>query len=159
MSPIEALHPTRLERAYMWPFLEMRKFLAALARYWRRILVGAFVGWFAAVVLGAVALALLEVGGVITRSTSDALAIVIVLGGTALGALSAYALRAPRDAAPEPEGRRVVSRRRRAGVSPRLSETRRPPASTRLPRDRGAPRPRETVAEQPRRRRSRAANR
>lgn len=158
MSPTQALRPTRPERAYMWPFLETRKFFAALGRYWRRILVGAFVGWFAAVVLGAVALALLEVGEVISRTTSDALAIVIVLGGTGLGALSAYAMRAPREATPEPE-RRVASRSRRAGISPRGPEARRPPASTRPPRGPGAPRPRGTVVEQPRRRRSRAANR
>jgi hypothetical protein len=62
-------------------------------QHWKRILVGAFVGWIFAVIGGAFALAWLEFQQVITRSTSDELGIVLVLYGVGLGALNAYALR------------------------------------------------------------------
>jgi putative effector of murein hydrolase len=88
------------DRAFLWPFFEARLFWEALGRYWKRILVGALVGWLVAVVGGAVILATLEYEGVMSRSTADGLGIAIVLGGAALGALIAYALRpAPRSRA------------------------------------------------------------
>jgi hypothetical protein len=63
---------------------------AALREHWRRVLIGAFVGWLYAVVGGAFALASLEFWGAISRSASDELGIVIVLAGTGLGALQSY---------------------------------------------------------------------
>jgi hypothetical protein len=159
MGPSRSMHPGRWDRVFMWPFLETRRFFGAVGRYWRRILVGAFVGWLVAVVLGAVALALLELEDVISQSTSDGLAIVIVLGGVGLGALGAYAIRPSR---PEVRGReeeRVSARRGRPVISSSRQTGRRWPASTRPPRAPEGARPRGSAAAQPRRRRSRAANR
>jgi hypothetical protein len=102
--------PGRLELAYLWPYLAARRFVAALARYWRRVLVGGLVGWVLAVVLGALVLALLEVEGVLSRSTSDTFAIGIVLAGIALGALCAYAIR--------PQDRQAPARRPPASTPP-----------------------------------------
>ena len=65
----------------------------ALRKHWRRILAGAFVGWFYAVLGGAFGLASLEFHGLVSRSTSDELGIVIVLYGTGIGALLAYVFR------------------------------------------------------------------
>jgi hypothetical protein len=62
-------------------------------RHWKRILVGAFVGWVFAVVGGAFALASLEFHHVITRTTSDDLGVILVLYGVGIGALMAYTLR------------------------------------------------------------------
>lgn len=78
---------------WLWPILAAGRLQGAVRQYWKRILVGAFVGWAFAVVGGAVALVSLEVYDVITRSTSDDLGIVLVLYGVGLGALNAYALR------------------------------------------------------------------
>ncbi len=135
MSAVDPTHH-RWEQAYLWPIVESRLFLAAVGRSWRRILVGAAAGWLVSVVVGAIALAFLEVAGVISRSLSDSLGIAIVLGGTAAGALVAYAVR-PRDRETEPA----------------------PHASTRPPRARAVPRPRGTGEAPPRRRRPRAARR
>jgi hypothetical protein len=66
---------------------------AAVRLHWRRIVVGAFVGWVFAVVGGAFALASLEFHHLIGQTTSDELGIVLVLYGVGLGALNAYALR------------------------------------------------------------------
>ena len=159
MGSSRSTHPGRWDRAFMWPFLETRRFFGAVGRYWRRILVGAFVGWLFAVVLGAVALAFLELEDVISRSTSDSLAIVIVLGGVALGAFGAYAIRPSRGDTPGRDEERVPARRERPAVSASRDSARGVRVGTRPPRAPGSPRPRETVAAQPRRRRSRAANR
>jgi membrane-associated PAP2 superfamily phosphatase len=61
---------------------------------WKRILLGAFVGWIFAVVGGAFALASLEFWGLVSHDTSDSLGIATVLAGVGLGALIAYAGRA-----------------------------------------------------------------
>jgi hypothetical protein len=60
---------------------------------WKRILVGAFVGWIFAVVGGAFALASLEFWGFVSPDTSDSLGIATVLAGVGLGALIAYSAR------------------------------------------------------------------
>lgn len=80
-------------------FLAVDRLRSAVRIHWKRILVGAFVGWVFAVVGGAFALASLEFHHLISRTTSDELGIVIVLYGVGIGALNAYALRpVPRDA-------------------------------------------------------------
>ena len=66
---------------------------AAVRHRWKRILVGALVGWVFAVVGGAFALASLEFHHIITPTTSDELGIVLVLFCVGVGALNAYALR------------------------------------------------------------------
>jgi hypothetical protein len=152
------------DRFFLWPFFETRLFWAALSRYWRRILVGALVGWVVAVVGGAVILAALESQGV-SRSTSDGLGIAIVFGGTAFGALTAYALRPapPVDEATRPSAKRApnpseASRRARALSALRVANHRlRTSTRSLIPRE--APRPREIGEATRRRRRSRAANR
>jgi len=69
---------------------------SAVRHHWKRILVGAAIGWVFAVVGGAFALASLEFHHVISPSTSDEVGIVIVLYGVGIGALNAYALRPTR---------------------------------------------------------------
>lgn len=119
MRQIAPSHPQATDlrsrdRAFLWPFFETRLFWAALGHHWKRILVGALVGWVVAVVAGAVILAALEYQGVVSRSTSDGLGTAIVLGGTALGALTAYALRpAPASTRPRVHPRSVRRTRRR----------------------------------------------
>ena len=76
----------------LWPILAVNRLGDAFRCHWRRILVGAFVGWIVAVVVGAVALASFEAVGFLSRDTSDALGIVVVLGGVGIGAMIAYAL-------------------------------------------------------------------
>ena len=153
------------DRAFLWPFLETRSFWAALSRYWRRILVGALVGWVVAVVGGALILAALEYQGVVSRSTSDWLGVATVLGGTALGALIAYALRPapPFDEATHRAVERALEPSEALGPTRALSAlraaTRRPPSSTRSLIPRETPRPRGIGEATRRRRRSRAANR
>ncbi len=66
---------------------------SAVRHHWKRILVGAAIGWVFAVVGGAFALASLEFHHLISRSTSDEVGIVVVLYGVGIGALNAYALR------------------------------------------------------------------
>jgi NADH:ubiquinone oxidoreductase subunit 5 (subunit L)/multisubunit Na+/H+ antiporter MnhA subunit len=78
---------------WLWPILATARLRAGVRQHWKRILVGAVVGWMFAVVGGAIALATLEFHNVITRSTSDELGIVLVLYGVGVGALNAYALR------------------------------------------------------------------
>jgi hypothetical protein len=68
-------------------------------QHWKRILVGAFIGWLFAVVGGAIGLAALELHHVISHGTSDGLGIIIVLYGVGIGALNAYTFR-PRATAP-----------------------------------------------------------
>lgn len=78
---------------WLWPLLGMVRLRAAVRQYWKRILVGALVGWLFAVIGGAFALASLEFHHLISPATSDELGIVLVLYGVGLGALNAYALR------------------------------------------------------------------
>ena len=66
---------------------------SAVRQHWKRILVGAAIGWAFAVVGGAFALAGLKVRGVLSRNTSDELGIVIVFYCMGLGALNAYTFR------------------------------------------------------------------
>jgi hypothetical protein len=61
--------------------------------HWKRILVGAFVGWVFAVIGGAFALASLEFHHLISRSTSDGLGVILVLYGVGFGAIFAYVFR------------------------------------------------------------------
>jgi hypothetical protein len=77
----------------VWTRVELNALVEAVQRQWKRILVGAIVGWIFAVVGGAFALASLEFHGLVSQTTSDELGIVIVLFATGLGALNAYALR------------------------------------------------------------------
>lgn len=70
---------------------------SAVRQHWKRILVGAAIGWVFAVVGGAFALASLEFHHVISPSTSDEVGIVLVLYGVGIGALNAYALRPARE--------------------------------------------------------------
>ena len=65
----------------------------AVREHWKRILVGAFVGWLFAVIGGAIALASLELHNVISRATADELGVILVLYGVGFGALLAYAVR------------------------------------------------------------------
>lgn len=77
----------------LWVFVALGRLRDALRKSWRRILAGAFMGWLFAVVGGAFALASLEFHGVVSRTTSDDLGIIIVLYGVGAGALLAYAIR------------------------------------------------------------------
>ena len=70
---------------------------SAVRQHWKRILVGAAIGWGFAVVGGAFALASLEFHHLISPSTSDEVGIVVVLYGVGIGALNAYALRPIRE--------------------------------------------------------------
>jgi hypothetical protein len=78
---------------WLWPILATARLRAAARQHWRRILLGAFVGWLFAVIGGAFTLASLEFHHVIGQTTSDELGIVLVLYGVGIGALNAYALR------------------------------------------------------------------
>ena len=78
---------------WLWPLLAATRFRTAVRQHWRRILLGAVVGWVFAVIGGAFALASLEFHNVISRNTSDDLGIVLVLYCVGVGALNAYALR------------------------------------------------------------------
>lgn len=78
---------------WLWPLLALGRLQGAVRHHWRRILVGAAIGWFFAVVGGAFALASLEFHHLISPTTSDDLGIVLVLYGVGIGALNAYALR------------------------------------------------------------------
>jgi hypothetical protein len=77
----------------LWALLASIRLRSAVRQHWRRIVVGAAVGWVFAVVGGAFALATLEFHHLISPSTSDEVGIVLVLYGVGLGALNAYALR------------------------------------------------------------------
>jgi hypothetical protein len=89
---------------WLWSLGAAVRLRLAIRTYWKRILIGAFVGWLFAVVGGAFALASLEFHQVITRATSDELGVVIVLYGVGIGALNAYVFR------PQPTARRRTTR-------------------------------------------------
>ena len=78
---------------WLWPLLASHRLRSAAREHWKRILVGALVGWLFAVVGGAFALASLEFHDLVSRATSDELGIVIVLYGVGIGALNAYTFR------------------------------------------------------------------
>ena len=80
-------------RRYLWARIELARLTGAVRGHWKRILVGALVGWLFAVVGGAFALASLEFHGLVSRGTSDEFGIVIVLYGVGIGALNAYTFR------------------------------------------------------------------
>lgn len=85
-----------LTRTYVWGRIESARFVDALRGHWKRILLGAVVGWLFAVVGGAFALASLEFHHVVSTATSDELGIVIALYGVGIGALNAYTFRPAR---------------------------------------------------------------
>jgi hypothetical protein len=80
-------------RTYVWARIELARLVDAVRGHWKRILLGALVGWVFAVVGGAFALASLEFYGFVSRATSDELGIVIVLYGVGIGGLNAYTFR------------------------------------------------------------------
>jgi hypothetical protein len=83
-------------RTYVSARIELTRFAEAVKDQWKRILIGAFIGWIIAVVVGAFVLVGLETEGLLSHATSDDAAIVIVLYGVGIGALNAYALRPAR---------------------------------------------------------------
>ena len=93
---------------WLWPILAAMRLRSAVRQHWKRILVGAAIGWAFAVVGGAFALAGLEVRGVVSRNTSDELGIVIVFYCMGLGALNAYTFRP-----------KAIARDRRRSATPR----------------------------------------
>ena len=97
-----------LTRVYVWVRIELTRLTDAVRQYWKRILVGAFIGWIVAVVGGAFALVGLEKEGLLSQSTSDEAGIVIVLYCVGIGALNAYVFRPARERsrAPSSEARR-----------------------------------------------------
>jgi len=86
-------HVSALTRTYVWARIELGRFVDALRGHWKRVLVGALVGWLFAVVGGAFALASLEFHHIVSTATSDELGIVIALYGVGIGALNAYTFR------------------------------------------------------------------
>jgi uncharacterized YccA/Bax inhibitor family protein len=97
-----------LTRGYVWVRIELTRLTDAVRQYWKRILVGAFIGWIVAVVGGAFVLVGLEKEGLLSQSTSDDAGIVIVLYCVGIGALNAYVFRPARERsrAPSSEARR-----------------------------------------------------
>lgn len=81
------------EGLWLWPIGAFVRLRGALHAHWRRIVAGAAVGWFFAVVGGAFALASLEFHGLVSEATSDELGIVIVIYGVGAGALFSYVIR------------------------------------------------------------------
>jgi NADH:ubiquinone oxidoreductase subunit 5 (subunit L)/multisubunit Na+/H+ antiporter MnhA subunit len=80
-------------RTYVWARIELARMGDAVRGHWKRILLGALVGWLFAVIGGAFALASLEFHHIVSSATSDELGIVFVLYGVGIGALNAYAFR------------------------------------------------------------------
>ncbi len=78
---------------WVWTLLASERLRSAMRQHWKRVLMGAFVGWIFAVIGGAFALASLEFHGLVSTTTSDELGIVIVLYGVGIGALNAYNFR------------------------------------------------------------------
>ncbi len=90
----------KLDGLWLWPVGALVRLRAAVRTHWKRILVGAFVGWLFAVVGGAFALASLEFHHLISTDTSDGLGIVLVLYGVGFGALFAYVARPQTESSP-----------------------------------------------------------
>jgi hypothetical protein len=82
-----------LTRVAVTASVTLRRLRGAIHRHWRRILGGAFVGWLASSVVGAVALAYFA--DEITYATSNLLGAAIVWSGVAAGGVVGYATRAP----------------------------------------------------------------
>jgi hypothetical protein len=82
-----------LDGLLLWPVGALVRLRGAIRAQWKRILVGAFVGWIFAVVGGAFALASLEFHQLVSHETSDGLGVILVLYGVGFGALCAYVLR------------------------------------------------------------------
>ncbi len=80
----------RVEGLLLWPIGAFVRLRGAVRVYWKRILLGAFVGWVFAVIGGAFALASLEFHHLISPATSDGLGVILVLYGVGFGALLAY---------------------------------------------------------------------
>ena len=78
---------------WLWPLMASERLRDGARAHWKRILVGASLGWLLSVVVGAIALAALERHDVISSATSDGLGIIIVLYGVGIGALNAYTFR------------------------------------------------------------------
>ena len=78
---------------WLWPLMASGRLRDGVNAHWKRILVGASLGWLLSVVGGAIALAALELNDVISSATSDGLGIIIVLYGVGVGALNAYTFR------------------------------------------------------------------
>lgn len=83
----------KLYEVSLWVYIAVGRMLGAVRAGWKRILVGALAGAVFAVFGGAVALAWLEIHGLVTRTTADELGIILVLYGIGAGALFAYAIR------------------------------------------------------------------
>jgi hypothetical protein len=83
----------RVEGLWLWPIGALVRLRGAVRVHWKRILVGAFVGWIFAVIGGAFALASLEFHHLISQSTSDGLGVILALYGVGFGALLAYVFR------------------------------------------------------------------
>jgi hypothetical protein len=81
------------EGLWLWPLGAFVRLRGAVRMHWRRVLVGAFIGWVFAVIGGAFALASLEFHQLISRSSSDGLGVILVLYGVGFGALFAYVSR------------------------------------------------------------------
>jgi hypothetical protein len=104
------------EGLWLWPVGALVRLRGAVRAHWKRILVGAFVGWLFAVIGGAFALASLEFHQLISRETSDDLGIILVLYFVGLGALYAYVFR------PAHDGRRATAH----AAASRATRSRRP---------------------------------
>src|SRR5262245_38025931 len=85
-------------RTYVRIRVELSRLTGALRRYWKRILVGAFVGGVVSILAAALVLAWLEVHGVVSKATADDFGPIIVYCGIGIGALNAYVFRPERKA-------------------------------------------------------------
>ena len=87
-SPETAL--TAAVWAWVWSTGALARLRDASVTQWRRILIGALIGWVFAWLTGAFALVALEEAHVIGRTMSDNIAIVYMLACPYLGGLLAY---------------------------------------------------------------------
>jgi hypothetical protein len=83
-------------RTYIRIRIELGRLTGAVRGHWKRILVGGIVGCICAIFGAAIALAWLEVHGVVSKATADELGPVIVFYGMCIGALNAYVFRPAR---------------------------------------------------------------
>ena len=84
---------SRWIRAYVRSRIELGRFFSAVTGYWKRILVGGVVGCICSILGAAIALAWLEVHGVVSKATADEIGPLIVFYGIGIGALNAYVFR------------------------------------------------------------------